>query len=415
MEAVGGAVMGPTRGEGSFDPELPQAPVMLDSQAVAPVLGRSFDGGAPLDVGIRYLRYKPGTNLVVHYQVAVDGAQHEAVGMIASGAYLARRAKKPENVALARLASRRSPAAAPLAYDREVDCLVQWYPLDLLLPALAVPPVELRQIIAGAGVPMQASDEEPERLAYKPRRRAVLRVDGHVVKLYGRQAEFDSALKGLQAASTLRSLITPRLEAAFPDRLMTVQSLLSGRTVSPAANVAPDAGALLALMHKSDVPGLRVFDPRAQLDAAAASARLVGAIAPELRPRLERLLAALGGSRPENAVLVPSHADFNARQLLVANGELAVTDFDAFCLAPPELDPATFAAYLVYGRPGDLQAALATLDDLVSGYGVRPPHLSWYIATMILRRAPRPFRYFEPDWRPRVDQMVAAAEGAFDT
>jgi hypothetical protein len=31
---------------------------------------------------------------------------------------------------------------------------------------------------------------------------------------------------------------------------------------------------------------------------------------------------------------------------------------------------------------------------------------------MILRRAARPFRYFEPDWRPRVEQMVTAAERA---
>jgi hypothetical protein len=34
---------------------------------------------------------------------------------------------------------------------------------------------------------------------------------------------------------------------------------------------------------------------------------------------------------------------------------------------------------------------------------------------MILRRAARPFRYFEADWRPRVEEMVAAAEGALDT
>ena len=52
------------------------------------------------------------------------------------------------------------------------------------------------------------------------------------------------------------------------------------------------------------------------------------------------------------------------------------------------------------------------LDDLIDGYGERPQHLSWYLATMILRRAARPFRYFEPDWRPRVEEMVASAEEA---
>jgi hypothetical protein len=50
-----------------------------------------------------------------------------------------------------------------------------------------------------------------------------------------------------------------------------------------------------------------------------------------------------------------------------------------------------------------------------SPQAVRFLFYSWYLATMILRRAARPFRYFEPDWRPRVGQMVAAAEGALDT
>jgi hypothetical protein len=387
---------------------------MLDPDAVGPVLERSFDGGgASLDVGVRYLRYKPGTNLVVHYDVAVNGARHDAVGMIVSGTYLARRAAKPEHVALARLVETRVAAAAPLAYDAEVDCLVQWYPLDLSLPALARPPKELRKLLNAAGLPVDGSDEEPERLAYKPRRRAVLRVDDHVVKLYRREDEFERALAGQRAASTLR--YAPQFEAVLPHRLITVQSLLLGRAVPSAASFAVDAGALLAQLHVSHPSGLPLFAPAAQLEAAAASARLVGTIAPELRPQVDRLLGSLAASMPEGVTLVPSHGDFNARQLLVCDGGLAVTDFDEFCLAPAALDLATYSAYLVRGGSADLDAALAALDDLAIGYGERPAHLSWYLATMILRRAARPFRYFEPDWRPRVEEMVAAAEGAFRT
>jgi hypothetical protein len=345
----------------------------------------------------------------------VNGVRHDAVGMIVSGTYLARRAAKPENVALARLVGARVAAAAPLAYDADVGCLVQWYPLDLSLPALARRPGWLRQLLAGAGLSVEVSEAEPERLAYKPRRRAVLSLDGHVVKLYRREGEFERALAGQRAASSLSSLVAPRLEATFPDRLLTVQSLLPGRVGPDAATVAADAGAVLQLLHASHPSGLPAFGPAAQLDAAAASARLVGTIAPHLRPRLDRLLASLASSVPEGAALVPSHGDFNARQLLVGPGGLAVTDFDEFCLAPAALDPATYAAYLVRGRPGDLETALAALADVMIAYGELPPHLFWYLATMILRRAARPFRYFEPDWRPRVEQMVAAAEGALDT
>jgi ATP-binding cassette subfamily B protein len=402
------------RPPGIVDPKLPQARVMLDPNAVSSVLARSFNGGAPLHVGVRYLRYKPGTNLVVHYEVAAGGARHDAVGMISSGSSLARRAADPENVALARLAAARAAPAAPLAYDAEVDCLVQWYPLDLSLPVLAHPPEELRRLLRSAGLPIDGSGEEPERLAYKPRRRAVLRIDDHVVRLYSRDGEFARALAGQRAASSLSSLAAPRLEAAFPDRLVSVHALLSGRAVTDPATVAAEAGALLGLLHASQPNGLPRFTPDAQLEAAAASARLVATIAPELRPRVDRLLASFAGSRPEPAPLVPSHGDFSAHQLLVRDDGLALTDFDEFCLAPVALDPASYAAHLVSGRRGDLDAALAVLDDLLSGYGERPPHLSWYLATMILREAALPFRYFQPDWRERVGEMVTAAE-ALDT
>jgi ATP-binding cassette, subfamily B, bacterial len=403
------------RPPGITDPELPQARVMLDADAVAPILARSFDGGTPLEVEVRYLRYKPGTNLVVHYEVRANGTRHDAVGMIVAGTSLARRAAKEENVALARLVGTRVPAAVPLAYDADLDCLVQWYPLDLSLPALARPPEWLRKLVAGAGLAVNGTDGEPERLAYKPRRRAVLRLDAHVLKLYRRTGEYQRALAGQQAASNLTSFAAPRLEAAFPGQLISVQSLLPGRAVPSASIVAVDAGALLALLHAAPSNGLPTFGPAAQLEAASASARLVATIAPSLRPRLDRLLGTLAASMPKDADLVPSHGDFNARQLLVGPGGFAVTDFDEFCLAPAALDPATYAAYFVRGGRGDLDAALAALDDLSVGYGSRPPHLFWYLATMILRRAARPFRYFEPDWRPRVGQMVAAAEGARDT
>jgi ATP-binding cassette, subfamily B, bacterial len=393
------------------DRRLPALTTLLDPDAMTPRLGASLELGAA-DVKIRYLRYKPGTNIVVHYEVELEGGgRHDAIAMTASGGYLARRAAKPDNVALAHRVRARVPAAVALTYDEGLGCLLQWYPLDLSLPALACPPAELRELLAGAGISVPSSDEEPERLAYKPRRRAVLRVDGHILKLYRRESEFEQALAGQRHASSLRGLPVPRLEAVLRDRLITVQSLLPGAALPGAEAAAADAGALLSLLHASPANGHRSVPPAGQLAAAAASAALVATIVPELRRRLDRLLGSLA-TLPGDAALVPSHGDFNARQLLVHRGALALTDFDEFCMAPRALDPATYAAYLVRGRPGDLGMARAALEDVVTGYGERPPHLDWYLATMILRRAARPFRYFERDWRARVEEMVAAAEEA---
>ena len=46
-------------------------------------------------------------------------------------------------------------------------------------------------------------------LAYKPGRRAVLRLDGHVVKIYAGDGEFAGAVIGLEASSRLGALADP--------------------------------------------------------------------------------------------------------------------------------------------------------------------------------------------------------------
>jgi hypothetical protein len=93
---------------------------------------------------------------------------------------------------------------------------------------------------------------------------------------------------------------------------------------------------------------------------------------------------------------------------------LAVVDLDAMCLAPAALDPATYAARLVSGRPRDLDDACEVLEKLLEGYGGRPLGLSWYLATAILRHSRSPFRHLDEDWPERIERMVTAAETALD-
>src|SRR5687767_8120944 len=211
------------------DPALPRLAVLLDPDAMAPYLERSLGpGAASPEVRIRFLRYKPGNNLVVCYDVALGGRRHPAIAMIASGRSLARRARKPENVALARLVNCRSPAPMPLHHEPEIDALIQWFPLDLDLPTLAEPPAQLPGELDAAGGALGAVDDNSTTLAYTPRRRAVLRVGDHVLKLYAEREPFDRASAGLRAAGGVRRLRTPAFEGCLPERLVTVQAALSG-------------------------------------------------------------------------------------------------------------------------------------------------------------------------------------------
>jgi hypothetical protein len=395
------------------DPALPRLAVLLDPDAMAPFLHRTLGSDAPLPhVHIHHVRYLPGKKVSVRYDVDLDGRRHDAVVMIAAHEYLARRAAKPENVALARLVGGRSPAPIPLHYEPELDALIQWYPLDLALPALAEPPRRLLDELEATGVSLGEVGSEPARLGYMPRRRAVLRVGEHVLKLYAKREEFAAAVAGLRAAGSLRGVPTATLEGHLPARLITVQSLVSGSSPGP-TDVATDAGELLRELQAASpsvTPG--ASRPSHQLAVAEASARYITAILPTLGGRLEALLRELGATVPSIDRLVLSHGDFCARQLLVMPAGLAVIDWDAMRLAPAALDPATYAAHLVSGGPDDLDEASGVLEELLEGYGGRPGELSWYLSTCILRHGRYPFRYFDELWPERVEGMVTAAERA---
>jgi ATP-binding cassette subfamily B protein len=405
----------PRRAPVPDDSALPRLPILLDPDAMAPILHRSLGPDAPFpDVRIEYLRYKPGTNIVVRYDVGVDGRWYDAVAMITASGHLVRRAQSPENLALAQLVDGRSPAPTPLHYERELDVLVLWFPLDLELAALAEPPTRLLDELDAAGVSVGGVDGEPVTLAYKPRRRAVLRIGGHVLKIYAKREAFTAATAGLRASGSIRGVPTAALDGHLPARLVTVQPMLAGSRPSRPLDVAMEAGELLRNMHAARILGVPPALPFQHLMAAERSAHLVATILPTVSGRVKALLRKLEAAMPLLDRFVPSHGDFNARQLLVRPDGLAVVDFDAMCLAPAALDPATYAGHLVLGRPDDLAEAEEVLEELLEGYGDRPLGLPWYLATCILRRSPWPFRYLDEHWPERVEGMVTASEAALD-
>jgi alpha-maltose-1-phosphate synthase len=394
------------------DPALPQMAQVLDTDVMAEVLGRSLGENAePSDVRVCDLSYKPETNLVVHYDVGVGGDRHHATAMIGHND-LAGRARKFENEALADMVDGRAPAERPLSFEPALGALVQWLPLDLSLWALAVPPAHRDRRLRAAGVHTNGGGEEPTLLDYRPQERAVVRLNGHVLKYYASRSSFGAAVTGLEAADEL-PVGTPGFEASLPELLVTVQSHVAGEPIESPAVAALEAGATLARLHSGTSATLPEFRPIEQLDTAAASAELVGRLAPALRPRLLALLGRLEAALPLDLDPVPAHGNFDARRLLRGADGIVITDFEAMCGAPAALDVASYAAEMVRGDPADLEAALAVLDVVVEGYARRPNELYWYLATTILRRAPRPFRHQEEQWPQRIEEIVAAAEQVY--
>jgi ATP-binding cassette, subfamily B, bacterial len=395
----------------AVDPAFPVSERLLDPAAVAASLQRSLGREIPLaHLAVARVVYAPGERLAVHYSCRVGGERHDIVVTRVANADLAALARKPRYEAMARRAAPRSPAPEPLRHDHALDALVTWLPFDPRLPALLEPPPALVRRLEAAGVSVSGDVGEPRRIGYKPRARAVLRLDGHVLKAYGKPRQFESARDGLVRAASDVDVETAAFEADFPELRLTVQSALHGATPASAAQVAGAAGALVGRLQRSRAEGLATAGCDRALAAAARKATVVRAVLPQLGPRLDALLGRLGESVPAAGALVVSHGDFHVDQLLEQDGDLLAIDFDQMCLAPPALDLATYVADVVRGRPGDADAIAAVVPPLLNGYGERPQYFEWHVAAAILGRAAHPFQRQVPGWPERVEATIEAAE-----
>ena len=126
-------------------------------------------------------------------------------------------------------------------------------------------------------------DGEPELISYKPRGRAVLRLDGLILKAYGRERQFEAALAGLRA-SQHGPLPTPAFAGAIPGSLrLTAQERIEGRIAEDAADVAAEAGAMAATLQRADLAPALAHPPEKLLDSAVRKAEVVETVLPGLQ------------------------------------------------------------------------------------------------------------------------------------
>lgn len=388
------------------DPQLNGLGPMLDQRQMRSLLSGMLDGDC-LDVRVHSTRYKPGKNLVVEYGVQTSAGWSTAVAFASSLTNLERKATKQVRRGVARRLRERVPARAAVGYLPEVSALVQWMPLDVRLPVLGDDAGRLTGRLAKKGI--HAEDAEPELLGYWPRRRAVLRFGRHVLKLYRDQEDFEQALRSLRVARELCRVLTPAYEGRLKARRVTVQEWLPGGAASLRPAASEPAGRVLADLHADPLLNVATTTPRHLLHKAAARARFVTRLQPELGPEVTDLLAELEAKAPEAGPLVTSHGNFYAGQFLADPGGLAIIDVDRLCRAAPAYDIASFAAHLAFGRPGDRDVLDATVDSVVTGYGARPADLAWYLSIGLLRRAAVPFRFLDEQWPDATTGLVDLA------
>jgi hypothetical protein len=351
------------------DAGLPGSEVLFDVEALRGLLGAGTDAA----VRLRYVEHEPGERAVA--MVAVDG----------------------------RLAAVSVGATATVGDGVQVA----WYPDDPGLPGLRS---GWAPLLDALGVEL-GDQVEPERLTWVPHRRLVVSVGDVVVKLH---ASGDETQWAVDCAATVAAVVrVPDVLAADTGLAAHVQRRVTGRALGREDAIERIAPACEVLEHLRELAAARLVPYTADelLAHGRRVAGLVGFVAPHERRRLDDVIGRLVERRPGAAGLVAAHGDFNVGQLLVGDdGTLVLVDTDTLCAAAPGYDPASYAANLVAGRPGDLDDAHRTLGAFHARLpGLDRSELDWFLAAMVMRRLDRGLRRYKRDWPARTERLVDAA------
>lgn len=335
-------------------------------------------GATGRELRLRYVEHVPGDSAVV--VVAVDGVVELAAVSV----------------------GRTAPVAAGVQ--------VAWYPHDPALPGLRDGWTGLLPVL---GLPVA----EPERLTWVPHRRLVVASGDVVVKLHQRGDETEQAVA---CADVVRAVVpVPDVLSVDVGRAAHVQRRIAGRALGrdDAGPTVDAAGDVLRRLRLLDPDGMVRHTPADLLTHGRQVARLVGHVAPAHVGRLAAMLDRLDETQPDPGDPVAAHGDFNVGQLLLGHdGVLVLVDTDTLCAASAAYDPASYAANLLAGRPGDLDDARRVLHRFVEQFGEahgRPSDrhlLDWYLAAMVVRRLDRGLRRYKRDWPARTERLIDDAE-----
>jgi aminoglycoside phosphotransferase (APT) family kinase protein len=399
------------------DPALPRLPEALDEGTMIELLGAQLRARLS-SCRPTYIRYKPGTNCLVQYQLAWEGADPVPAHLkLFADGKAARLWSTGSLQALDARATRwnRERPVARVAHLPELDAIFQRYPVDLKLPSLtyASSPAGagrvVRRVLGGA------DRGGAELVRYKAARKALLRYRSSratlYVKLYsdGRGALVFDAGRALGVAGVR----TPRPLAYLRGSRLLVQAEADGRPLREFAGT-PEftesvhaTGEALAQLQTTRISGAAVHGCAEEADALLAAARAVATVRPDLGA-LAQWLAVRAADSLAALPLEPTtaHGDFSVDQVVVAAEGPVLLDIDEISLAHPLLDVGNFLAHLSVRDPDD-PARAAFLD----GYGpTQRPYVPLFEAGAILKLAIAPFRNLEPDWPAAVEHRLTLAE-----
>lgn len=451
------------------DPGLPG----LETALVAEELGARLADcwteahGAPPEPGLGrlfYVRYKPGTSLLVGFHFRRRGAEQGppdggALSLDVDGtpdadllgyARLLPAARFEQAVAAARRVAARRRGARVLVQGGG-RLLFHLFPFDRTLPGLRTAarrgPLKrwtLAQLAwpeSGGRVRGKASLVSLER--YKPERRAVFAVDllwenrgatrqerrAVLIKSYapGEGTRTWSLMQRLAAVPLEGVTLAAPLAWRAAERLL-VQSRVPGLPLFECAEPVARGEAVGAALRRLQCaipatapdldPTRAASPPRALEELSRLAWHFERLGAPDLAAQAERLHSRLRTGRPAAVPPTLVHGDFYHHQVLCDAGRIAIVDFDEAGLGDPRADAGNFLAHLELTRlreagNAETQARAAALGTaFLRGYsaaGGPTTDLDWFTALGLARLALVPFRNLRPGWRASAHDLLARA------
>jgi hypothetical protein len=406
------------------DPALPGAALVLSAAGLESLLADSL---GPCSVELRRLRYKPGTSVVLGFDLTTTGPDGQRVTEPCVARAYADHAAAKITKTLERI-----PAVASLAHDPGIHVLVTTAAGDRALPLLSrlVAP-DGRARALGRLLP---EDPAPDRarirtVRHNPGRRwvGVVEREGEGDLLLRAYPGAGRMVRAAAAYDTLGNAAAPTPHLVTKSRALAALTVAwaEGHTLALTSSEAcwHSAGASLARLHDSRHVKLPSSPPSADTDAVEQTGGLIAQLLPELADEVLAITVAttrLLEQVPDRRDAL--HGDFSPDQVVVGpDGVPVLIDLDSARWGPAAVDLGCLAASTrtLAEALGEESRGERDVAALLDGYvGVRRPPdrfaVDVHAIAFRLRKAIDPFRACAPDWREQVGRRVIRTRGALD-
>ncbi|HOQ52482.1 MAG TPA: aminoglycoside phosphotransferase family protein [Micropruina sp.] len=394
----------------------PDGSRLLTSSEVGELLGAAVEhaGGRLVSWALDHVDANPQQSTTATYSATVAwpyGERDELLGVSA-------RASGPAA----------TDSRAEIFADGEREVAVWIYPADPDLPGLARAAYteQMAGILTDANVlgrPVGPAEVSLRMIGYRPRRRAVLKVEvgDPPVVLYCkvlRERVFHDVVRRHELLLDA-GVPAPLIAATTPDALLVLHTL-PGRSLAKAVFDESDpctAEQLIQLLDAMPMSITRLERRPPWSDAVQHYAQMVSAALPAATDKLARLVQQVTDGLAHIPLgNEPTHGDFHEGQVHVAGGRIVgMLDVDTVGPGRRADDLACLIAHLsTIQRMSPAQEArvhrLVRTWVPVFDTRVDPRELRLRAAAVIISLATGPFRGQEPDWEWETMRMIASAE-----